>query len=390
MQQGWVSAVGVPGQWVLQQGCFSVGSGCIQLWVVFPTVGVAAGVFFSRVFWRWWCSAWWLWSLLGRGVPRGSVGSNYEWVVGVVEACIVSCSRVVISNTQLLITGITHSPSYSIIDIQHEDDEPEDRLPLLNINQKTLADMIKEKNSNQLHQFGGAKGMAGILETNEKDSIKVGMNTAWGEMMSSISRDLNEQTPLQTRLNKLTSHIGKVGLAVAFLVLAIMMIRYFTRNTQDELGTKEFTKGKTKIDDVMNEVVQIIAAVATIVVVAIPKGLPFAFTLTLAYSMKQMMADHAMVRKLSTCETMGSVTTICTDKIGTLTLNQMKVTEFWLGKEAMNDTRSSDIAPDVLELQKQGVALNTTGDIYVPLSASLLELSGSPTEKALLSWACLI
>ncbi|KAL7239240.1 hypothetical protein ACSBR2_005185 [Camellia fascicularis] len=348
--------------------------------------------------------------------------------------------------------------------------EPEDHLPALNIDQ-TLANMIKEKNSNQLHQFGGVKGMVVILETDEKDSmngndahlihqkavfgsnshsrfssnfnqsrqfaklskessdievevvrdarqqqisifdvvvsdivcLKIGdqipadgllmngcslkgnessmtgesdhveingtnnlfllsgtkvtngygfmivtlvsMNTVWGEMMSSISCDLNEQTPLQAQLNKLTSYISKVGLTVAFLVLAIMMIRYFIGNTQDELGTKEFKKGKTKIDDVMNEVVQIIAAAVTIVVVAIPEGLPLAVTLTLVYSMKQMMADHAMVRKLSTSETMGSVTTICTDKIGTLTLNQMKVTEFWLGKEAMNDTRSSDMAP---------------------------------------------
>ncbi|GMP60843.1 hypothetical protein CsSME_00023544 [Camellia sinensis var. sinensis] len=451
--------------------------------------------------------------------------------------------KVIVSNTQL-ITGITHSPSYSIIDIQHEDDEPEDHLPALNIDQKTLADMIKEKNSDQLYQFGGAKGMAVVLETDEKDGIKgddthlihrkavfgfnsfvidafkdttiiillvcavlslgfgikqhglkdgwydggsivfavflviavsavsnfnqsrqfaklskessdikvevvrdarrqqisifdvvvgdivclkigdqipadglfmnghslkvdessmtgesdhieingtnnpfllsgtkvtdgygfmivtsVGMNTAWGEMMSSISRDLNEQTPLQARLNKLTSHIGKVG------------------NTQDELGTKGFKKGKPKIDDVMNEVVQIIAAAVAIVVVAIPEGLPLAVTLTLAYSMKRMMADHAMVRKLSACEIMGSVTTICTDKTGTLTLNQMKVTEFWLGRGAMNDSRSSDIAPDVLELLKQGVALNTTGSIYAPLSASLPEISGSPSEKALLSWA---
>ncbi|KAI8022391.1 putative calcium-transporting ATPase 13, plasma membrane-type [Camellia lanceoleosa] len=89
----------------------------------------------------------------------------------------------------------------------------------------------------------------------------VGMNTAWGEMMSSISRDLNEQTPLQAQLNKPTSHIDKVGLAFPLLVHVIMMIRYFTGNTLDELGTK--------IDDVMNEVVQIIAAAVTIVVVAI-------------------------------------------------------------------------------------------------------------------------
>ncbi|AET01464.2 putative calcium-transporting ATPase [Medicago truncatula] len=154
----------------------------------------------------------------------------------------------------------------------------------------------------------------------------VGMNTTWGQMMSSISNDINEETPLQTRLNKLTSSIGKVGLAVAFLVLVVLLIRYFTGNTKTDNGVREFNGRKTSFDDVMNAVIGIIADAVTIVVVAIPEGLPLAVTLTLAYSMKKMMADQAMVRKLSACETMGSATTICTDKTGTLTV------VFWISK----------------------------------------------------------
>lgn len=215
----------------------------------------------------------------------------------------------------------------------------------------------------------------------------VGMNTLWGEMMSTISRDSDEQTPLQSRLNKLTSSIGKVGLAVAFLVLVVLLVRYFTGNTQDENGDKEFNGSKTKADDVINAVVRIIAAAVTIVVVAIPEGLPLAVTLTLAYSMKRMMADQAMVRKLSACETMGSATTICTDKTGTLTLNQMKVTKFWLGNEAFQGRDSSLISRNVVELLHQGVGLNTTGSVYGSnVSGTGLEFSGSPTEKAILSW----
>ncbi|KAL5835403.1 hypothetical protein ACOSQ4_014900 [Xanthoceras sorbifolium] len=216
----------------------------------------------------------------------------------------------------------------------------------------------------------------------------VGMNTAWGEMMSSISHELNEETPLQARLNQLTSYIGKIGLAVAVLVLSVMLVRYFTGNTRDEMGKREFLGKKTKFDDVMNSVVEIVAAAVTIVVVAIPEGLPLAVTLTLAFSMKRMMRDHAMVRKLSACETMGSATTICTDKTGTLTLNQMKVTEFWLGTEAMEEGDNSlESAPDVYELLQEAVGLNTIGSVYRETSASAPEISGSPTEKAILSWA---
>lgn len=226
-----------------------------------------------------------------------------------------------------------------------------------------------------------ADGYAQMLVTS------VGMNTAWGEMMSSITRDSNERTPLQARLDKLTSSIGKVGLSVAFLVLVVMLIRYFTKNTKNENGMTEYRGTKTDTDDMLNAIVRIVAAAVTIVVVAIPEGLPLAVTLTLAYSMKRMMKDQAMVRKLSACETMGSATVICTDKTGTLTLNQMQVTKFWLGQEPIDEVSCRGIAPTIVELFHQGVGLNTTGSVYIPASGSLPELSGSPTEKAILSWA---
>ncbi|XP_027352017.1 calcium-transporting ATPase 12, plasma membrane-type [Abrus precatorius] len=232
--------------------------------------------------------------------------------------------------------------------------------------------------------LSGAKvveGYAQMLVTS------VGTNTAWGQMMSSISRDTKERTPLQARLDKLTSSIGKVGLTVAFLVLIVLFIRYFTGNTEDDNGNKEFQGGKTDVNDIFNAVVRIVAAAVTIVVVAIPEGLPLAVTLTLAYSMKRMMADQAMVRKLSACETMGSATVICTDKTGTLTLNQMRVTKFWLGLENVIENFSNAMAPNVLELFHQGVGLNTTGSVYKPSSESEPEISGSPTEKAILLWA---
>ncbi|CAJ1936868.1 unnamed protein product [Sphenostylis stenocarpa] len=213
----------------------------------------------------------------------------------------------------------------------------------------------------------------------------VGMNTAWGEMMGSIAREVNEETPLQVRLNKLTSAIGKVGLLVAALVLAVSMIRYFTGSTRDDFGNREFVGRKTNFDDVMNAVVGIIAAAVTIVVVAIPEGLPLAVTLTLAYSMKKMIRDNAMVRRISACETMGSATIICTDKTGTLTMNEMQVTEVWVGKREIEE--GVYLAPGLVQLLKEGIGLNTTGSVYQPLQTSLAEISGSPTEKALLSWA---
>ncbi|XP_021984701.1 calcium-transporting ATPase 12, plasma membrane-type [Helianthus annuus] len=217
--------------------------------------------------------------------------------------------------------------------------------------------------------------------------LSVGMNTSWGKMMSSITGDNNEQTPLQSRLNKLTSSIGKVGLAVAFLVLLVMLIRYFTGNTEDENGKREYNGKGTSVNEILDSVTGIFSAAVTIVVVAIPEGLPLAVTLTLAYSMKRMMSDQAMVRKLSACETMGSATVICTDKTGTLTMNQMTVTKFWLGLEYIEQHASNVIALQVLELLHEAVGLNTTGTIFKHASRLVPEYSGSPTEKAILSWA---
>ncbi|TYH03968.1 hypothetical protein ES288_A09G261200v1 [Gossypium darwinii] len=206
----------------------------------------------------------------------------------------------------------------------------------------------------------------------------VGSNTTWGQ----ISRETNEQTPLQARLNKLSLSIAKVGLAVAFPVLLVLLVRYFTGHTKDEKGNREFHRSKAKTSDIINAIV----GIATTAITTVAEGLPLVVTLTLAYSMKKIVADQAMVRKLSACETMGSTTTICTNKTGTLTLNRMEVTKFWLGQESMEEGASS-ISPFVVDLIHQGVALNTTGSFYRASPGTEYEFSGSPTEKAILSWA---
>ncbi|KAJ1295556.1 hypothetical protein BS78_01G233400 [Paspalum vaginatum] len=213
----------------------------------------------------------------------------------------------------------------------------------------------------------------------------VGTDTAWGEMMSSITREKTEPTPLQERLERLTSSIGKVGVAVAVLVFAVLTARHFTGSTKDDQGNPAFDKQHVTFNTVFSAFVSIFQQAVTIIVVAIPEGLPLAVTLTLAFSMKRMVKEHALVRTLSACETMGSVTAICTDKTGTLTLNQMKVTEFWVGTDRPKAVATvNDV---VVSLLRQGAGLNTTGNVYRPDNVSPPEISGSPTEKALLSWA---
>ncbi|KAM3747207.1 hypothetical protein ACB098_05G018700 [Castanea mollissima] len=243
-----------------------------------------------------------------------------------------------------------------------------------------------EVNCHHPFLFSGTKvvdGYARMLVTS------VGKNTTWGEMMSSISHDTNElQTPLQVQLNKITSSIRKVGLAIALLALVVLLVRYFTGNTEDESVIEEFHGSKKKLC-VMVKAMRILATATTIVELVIPKGFSLAVKRTHVYSMKKMMVDQAMVRKLSAFETMGFATTICTDIAGSLTLNQMKVTKFWLGKESFDAAAYSSIAPYFLELVREGVAMNTTSTAYRPTSRFEIEFLSNPTEKAILSWAIL-
>lgn len=163
----------------------------------------------------------------------------------------------------------------------------------------------------------------------------VGMNTTWGQIMSQTSYNTSEWTLLKARVRKLTSLVDLIGLPIAFSGMLIILYRYFTGHSTKEDGTIEFVNGRAKLDEVLKAVVNII----------IPESLPLTVTVTIAYSMKRLMADHAMVRKLSACETMGSATVICTDKTGTLTLNQMKVAKLWLGQEPVEVAKNLLIIP---------------------------------------------
>ncbi|RDX88043.1 Calcium-transporting ATPase 9, plasma membrane-type, partial [Mucuna pruriens] len=180
----------------------------------------------------------------------------------------------------------------------------------------------------------------------------VGINTEWGLLMASISEDTGEETPLQVRLNGVATFIGVVGLTVALLVLAVLLGRYFSGHTKDIQGNVKFVAGKTSVSNVVDAV--------TIVVVAVPEGLPLAVTLTLAYSMRKMMADKAL----------------------------MTVVEAYVGRTKLNPPDdSSKLHPKALSLINEGIAQNTTGNVFVPKDGGETEVSGSPTEKAILSWA---
>ncbi|KAL6656275.1 hypothetical protein ACP70R_007101 [Stipagrostis hirtigluma subsp. patula] len=219
----------------------------------------------------------------------------------------------------------------------------------------------------------------------------VGTNTEWGMLMANLSEDIGEETPLQVRLNGVATLIGIVGLSVAGVVLVVLWIRYFTGNTKYPDGTTQFLAGTTGVKHGFMGAIRILTVAVTIVVVAVPEGLPLAVTLTLAYSMRKMMRDKALVRRLSSCETMGSATTICSDKTGTLTMNKMTVVEAYLGGTKLDPCDNTGMmCNSVTDLLIEGIAQNTTGCVFSPEDGGAPEVTGSPTEKAILSWGLMI
>ncbi|CAL5993241.1 Calcium-transporting_ATPase [Hexamita inflata] len=144
----------------------------------------------------------------------------------------------------------------------------------------------------------------------------VGVTSIHGEMMLALGEENDEDTPLQQKLNSIVKKIGYLGIFMAVLTFLVLIIKFFV-------------DGKQSDKENYTEWISFLILGITIIVVAIPEGLPLAVTISLAYSMKKMLKDQCLVRKLNSCETCGSVSVICSDKTGTLTKNEMHATHLW-------------------------------------------------------------
>lgn len=213
----------------------------------------------------------------------------------------------------------------------------------------------------------------------------VGMRTQWGKLMATLSEGGDDETPLQVKLNGVATIIGKIGLFFAVITFAVLVQGLFSKKMSE--GSHWSWSG----DDAL-EMLEYFAIAVTIVVVAVPEGLPLAVTLSLAFAMKKMMNDKALVRHLAACETMGSATTICSDKTGTLTTNHMTVVKACICgkiKEVSSSMKSSafcsDIPDSVVKMIQKSIFNNTGGDIVMTKDEKI-EILGTPTETALLEF----
>lgn len=217
----------------------------------------------------------------------------------------------------------------------------------------------------------------------------VGMRTQWGKLMATLSEGGDDETPLQVKLNGVATIIGKIGLFFAVITFAVLVQALFIRKMQE--GSHWSWSG----DDAL-EMLEYFAIAVTIVVVAVPEGLPLAVTLSLAFAMKKMMNDRALVRHLAACETMGSATTICSDKTGTLTTNHMTVVKACVCGEVKvvngskdTSTLCSTIPDSAIRILLESIFNNTGGEV-VKTAENKTEILGTPTETAILEFGLLL
>lgn len=209
--------------------------------------------------------------------------------------------------------------------------------------------------------------------------INVGKNSSIGKIQEILASGGDELTPLQMKLEKIARDIGFFGLGAAIIIFVVLIIRLLV-----EGGQNDWNKGSSYY---LKEVLSYFLIAITILVVAIPEGLPLAVTLSLAVSVNKMMIDKNLVRKLEACETMGGANIICSDKTGTLTKNQMEVTNLWNGKEyVVYDDSTAKLTkfqelikkPEDQELFMNTVIFNSTEDPS--------KKDGNPTEMAILKY----
>jgi Ca2+-transporting ATPase len=218
----------------------------------------------------------------------------------------------------------------------------------------------------------------------------VGQNSSYGKILMSLQTE-SESTPLQVKLGRLANWIGGLGSGAAGLLFFVLLIRFLVNLSGDNASPA--AKGQ--------QFLGILIVAITVVVVAVPEGLPLAVTLALAFATTRMLKENNLVRVLRACETMGNATTICSDKTGTLTQNKMTVVAGTLGVEEKFSKSSTQpkldeettnfvdvfekLSKGTQDLLRQSIAINSTAFEGEEKGKSIF--IGSKTETALLELA---
>jgi Ca2+-transporting ATPase len=261
---------------------------------------------------------------------------------------------------------------------------------------EAMARIAEEVNVAKIDPFivSGSKVLEG---TGTYLATGVGLNSTYGKLIMAVTDDSETTaTPLQLRLGIMARQITKLGCIFALFLFTVLFIKFLFQLRTNPAPTVEK----------LQEFFQLVIVTVTVIVIAVPEGLPLAVTLALAFAMTRMLKDQNLVRVLSSCETMGNATVICSDKTGTLTMNKMMVVAGHLGRDcafgaeqemdSQEQTLSDDdssvsmselgqlISPQVKDLLAQSIAINSTAFEGEGGQSTFI---GSKTETSLLHFS---
>jgi Ca2+-transporting ATPase len=200
---------------------------------------------------------------------------------------------------------------------------------------------------------------------------KVGDDTEWGNVYRGAQIDNKVKTPLNEQLDKLSQGITVASYVIAGLIVVLRLLMYFMYRDDVPFDWMDFAR----------YLLNTLMIAVTLIVVAVPEGLPMSVTLSLALSMRRMLETNNLVRKMHACETMGAATVICTDKTGTLTKNRMSLGDSFIYGLKGGRFDNSEVA----RLMAEGIAVNSTAFLDYS-DKQKVKVIGNPTEGALLQW----
>jgi Ca2+-transporting ATPase len=207
-------------------------------------------------------------------------------------------------------------------------------------------------------------------------AVGIGKSSQWGKIKTTLATEASD-TPLQVKLGTMTTNIGYIGMFFALITFISLVISIWTRYEGEGKPTSAY---------ITRNVVSALILSFTVIVVAIPEGLPLAVTIALAYSTSAMYKDQCLIRVLAACETMGNATNICSDKTGTLTENRMTVVAGWFsGKEYTEedfDTLNSKLPDSVKVCISDNCSINRTAMLV--MGPGGITAVGNKTEGALM------
>ncbi|XP_052365182.1 plasma membrane calcium-transporting ATPase 1a isoform X6 [Oncorhynchus keta] len=291
------------------------------------------------------------------------------------DPMLLSGTHVMEGSGKMLVTAVGENSQtgiiFALLGASEEDDDDEEEKEAKK----------KEKKEKKEKKTKAADGAAMEMQPLNSDEVDI------DEKRKSNLKEKKEKSVLQGKLTKLAVQIGKAGLVMSAITVIILVVLFVV----DTFWVQGLPWHKDCTPIYIQFFVKFFIIGVTVLVVAVPEGLPLAVTISLAYSVKKMMKDNNLVRHLDACETMGNATAICSDKTGTLTMNRMTVVQAYVADKHYRNVPEPQLIPaTIMDILVLGISVNsayTTNIMSPEKEGGLPRQVGNKTECALLGFA---